>query len=87
MTHANEQFYQSSWETGAIVEAVVEFFGKASSSFGYQCLDNVMMYLYTKFDQNIPYIVSRVMSIFTKRGLTTAEPRHHFCIPVTVQIK
>ena len=38
---------------------------KPRHRFEYQCLGNVKMYKYAKFDQNLPYS-SRVISIFTK---------------------
>ena len=39
---------------------------KPRHRFVYQCLDNVKMYMYAKFDQNIP-CNSRILNIFTKR--------------------
>ena len=54
------------------------------------CLDNVKMYRYAKFDQNIPG-GSIVMSIFTKRPRPAesmpSEAPSPFSIPVAVQCK
>ena len=51
--------------------------------FAYQFLENVKMYKYAKFDQNI-WCNSRIMSIFIKKTSTdqnercSAKPHHHF---------
>ena len=54
---------------------------KPSQGFAYLCLDNVKMYLYAKFDLNIP-CGSRVMSTSLKDldrpKSISASPRHRF---------
>ena len=61
--------------------------------FAYQGLDNVKMYKYAKFDQNIPCGLT-VMSIFTKRPRRTKmmlgkmmKPRHRFAYQCLDNVK
>ena len=44
------------------------FLEKPFNHFAYQCLNNVQMYKYATFDQNL-WCGSKVMSIFTKKKL------------------
>ena len=51
---------------------------KPRHRFAYQCLHNVKMYKYAKFDKNIP-CGSRVMSVFTNRPRPAGRmPRPRF---------
>ena len=58
---------------------------KDQKIFAYQCLENVTLYKYANFYQNIPCSF-RVMNIFTKRPrqakMKLGKTSPQFCIPV-----